>query len=777
MAGLKRNRFTLGVCLVLGLLTFALYWPATQHKFVNFDDPLYVTENSRVQSGLSWAGVIWAFTTRHACNWHPLTWISHMIDCQLYGLNPGGHHLSNVLFHIANSMLLYVLLTWMTGRGWRSACVAALFAWHPLHVESVAWIAERKDVLSTFFWILTLMAYVQYVKKPSRSRYLAVLLLFAFGLMSKPMVVTLPFVLLLLDYWPFGRFVSFRGAAQMNLSAFPEQSHSTASAVVSGSDESVAHLVREKLPFFALALAAGIVTFWIQSAAGAVSPLNVIPLPSRIANALLVYWGYISKTLWPVDLAPVYPYPGHWPIGWVIGSALALLTISSWFVLRARKNPWLIVGWLWYLGTLVPVIGLVQVGSQSMADRYMYIPSIGLFIVMVWGLSDLLESRPRKRELLGVLGAASLAGCLFITRLQLGNWQDGERLFRHALRVTTNNYIAYGCLGKALEDQGRRDEALFLYQESVRLEPDLPDGQYNLGTALMKEGKLEEAVGHLRIAVNGNPKVASAQNNLGNALLKLGRLDEAAAHLGKAVLLDPDDAEIHYNLGTVLLTQSKVSDAIVQFTQALQLKPDYEQAHANLAVALIREGRVGEAVPHFSEAVRLDPNNAAMRFNLGLALMEQNKPKEAAVQFSEVLRLRPDDAATHYRLAVALARERETREAILHYQQALRLQPDFPDALNDLAGILSSDPDPKLRSGREAIQLAKRACELTKYQQADLVATLAAAYAEDSRFAEAVSTAQRAREIALAADQQEMAAKTEELLKLFQSRRPYREAF
>jgi hypothetical protein len=373
-AHLTKRQQLAGICAALALVTFALYLPVVHHEFVNYDDHEYITENVHVNCGVTWPGIVWAFENKHAGNWHPLTWISHMLDCQWFGLNPAGHHLMNVLFHVVNTLLLFLLLNQITGAVWRSAIVAALFAWHPLHVESVAWAAERKDVLSTFFWLLTLIAYARFVKKPGVIIYSLALLCFAGGLLSKAMVVTLPFVLLLLDYWPFNRLTP----------------------------ASAGKLCVEKIPFLVLAIAGSVVTFVVQKTSGAFWSSENLPPFDRVTNALIAYLRYISKTLCPTNLALIYPHPHHWPAILVIGAALTLLAWSGLFLWRAKSQPYLIVGWCWFLGTLVPAIGIVQVGVQSIADRYMYIPGIGLFIVIVWGINDFLNGRPQREKIDGL---------------------------------------------------------------------------------------------------------------------------------------------------------------------------------------------------------------------------------------------------------------------------------------------------------------------------------------------------------------------------------------
>jgi len=659
-----QNQIFAIICLLLAVVTLAIYWPLTSHPFINFDDDDYIVGNTHVTSGLTWTNVIWAFQTGAAANWHPLTWISHMVDCDLYGLNPGGHHLTNLLFHIANTLLLFLLLKQTTGAMWRSAFVAALFAWHPLHVESVAWASERKDVLSAFFWMLTLLAYARFanlskIQSPkSKVFYALALLFFACGLMSKPMVVTLPFVLLLLDFWPLGRIANCK-------------------------------ILLEKIPFFALAAAASAVTFLVQKTAGA---FWQSPLPLRMANAALAYARYLSKLFWPTDLTIVYPYPHHWPALIVTGAVLLLLTWSVLFILRAKQNPYLVVGWFWFLGTLVPTIGLVQVGAQSMADRYTYIPSIGLFILVVWGVNDLFDLWPERKKFLPLAGSVALAGCLAVTSLQLNYWRNSIALFLHATAVTTDNYVADNTLGKAFERAGQKDRALFLYSETVRLEPRYPQGQFNLAMSLLEYGQTEEALAHLKIAANLTPHDPDIQYDLGTYFLQHDQLEEAAHRFNIALADQPKFPEAHNALGSVLSRQGRLDEAIAQFSEALRLKPDLAVAHGNWATVLVKQKKVAQAIPHFAEAVRLKPGDPDAHFNFGLALLDNHQPAEAAAQFSDELRLTPDETKAHYRLAQAMQQQNQLAQAVVHYRAALRLTPDFPEAKAALEQILSAIP-------------------------------------------------------------------------------------
>jgi tetratricopeptide (TPR) repeat protein len=553
---------------------------------------------------------------------------------------------------------------------------------------------------------------------------------------------------------------------------------------------------------------ASFITYYVQNKGGTVSSAQIVPLSARFANALVAYMRYIGKSFWPTGLSQIYAYPAHWPLGWVAAAALILVLISALVLWQARWRPYLFTGWFWFIGMLVPTIGLVQVGPQSMADRYTYLPSIGLFILVVWAAHDLiLGSEPlsqplsrsgpklRRREsgrgeeshspthpfthsrafLRILIPVVALASCLIATRLQLAYWQDGETLFRHAVEVTKDNYIAYDYLGSALSDAGKYEEALPALRQSIKIQPHFAESQFNLGTVLLEQNKLEEAVEHLDAAVKGRPGYASAEMNLGSALLKLGRLPEATPHLAQAAQLKADDAGSHYNFGTALLRQSRFDEAVIELTAAVRLYPDYGEAHRNLGIALISTGQRFLALSHFERAVSLAPADSEAHFNFGLALLEQNHLSEAEAEFNKCISLGAADLRIHYRLASALSRQHKAKEAISHYREALRLSPDFPGTLNELAWLLACTPEQDLRSGNEAVTLAQKACELTGYKEASSTTTLAAAYAEAGRFTDAIATAQKARDLALAAGQQDIAAKAAESLKLYESGKPFRE--
>ncbi|MBI4465355.1 MAG: tetratricopeptide repeat protein [Acidobacteria bacterium] len=654
------------VSLALIAANLVVYAPVRHYDFVNFDDLYYVIENPHVTAGLTWSGVWWAFTTGAVSNWHPLTWLSHMLDVQLFGMNAGAHHLTNVLLHIANSILLFGLLHRMTGALGRSTFVAGLFAVHPIHVESVAWVAERKDVLSTLFWLLTLWAYVGYVQQPRWQRYLAVLALFALGLMAKPMLVTLPMTLLLLDFWPLRRVTVGGDTAGLGWATFWKQRAVTL------------RLVWEKVPLFFLTILSSVVTFVVQQRGGAIKELQAIPSKLRLENALVSYVAYIGKTLWPTRLAALYPYSLSLPGWWVLGSLLGLIGVSVLVIRAAPHRPYLLVGWLWYLGTLVPVIGLVQVGDQAMADRYTYVPLIGLFLIAAWGIPDLLARWRYRRIVLPAAAGLVMAVCMIMARVQVQHWKNTLALWQYTLEVTTENYVAHYNLGVALSDQGKISEAIPHYAAAVRIKPSHTLAHNNLGLALVNQGRLDEAVVHFTEALRIEPHHALAHNNLGLALAKQGRFREAIAHYSEALRAQPDFAEAHYNLGLALVDQGKLGEAMAHYAEALRIKPNFADAHNHLGVALGNQGRFEEAAIHYSEALRLQPANAEAHNNLGVALANQGKFNDAIVHYTEALRIKPRFDLAHINLGIALAMQGRLSDAIAHFSDALRINPGNP---------------------------------------------------------------------------------------------------
>ncbi len=576
---ISRAPLELVVCVCLAVATFVVFAQALNHEFVNYDDTLYVTNNGHVQAGLTREGVIWSLTTTHASNWHPLTWLSHMLDCQIYGLKAGGHHLTSLLFHIANALLLFLVLKQMTGAMWRAAFVAALFALHPLHVESVAWVAERKDVLSTFFWMMTMWAYVRYVAAPGFCRYVSTLLLFALGLMAKPMLVTLPFVLLLIDYWPLGRF-------RMKRSDDAAMAPSHRSGDASSPRLVVFRLIWEKMPLFILAGVSSVVTFFVQQTGGATWSLETVPMMMRVANALISYVYYIAKMVWPSNLAVFYPYENVLPVWQGLGAGLLLVGLSLLALREARRFPYVAVGWLWYLGTLVPVIGLVQVGEQAMADRYTYVPLIGLFIVFAWGAVDLARRLRPQMPLLSTATGGVLLACMICSNIQTSHWRNTMTLFQQALDVTANNYLAYNNVANVLASQGKLEQAVASYSEALRVKPDYVNARNNLGTTLHDQGKFGEAVAHFSEALRIKPDSVEAHNNLGITLVAQGKIDEAIAHHFEALRIRPNDAAAHNSLGVALAMQGKLEEAVAHFSEAIRIKPDYTGARKNLALAV-----------------------------------------------------------------------------------------------------------------------------------------------------------------------------------------------
>jgi len=614
------------VCLIFVMVIFAVYWKVPNFDFIVFDDGQYVTENHHVKEGLTLKSITWAFTIIHASYWIPLTWLSHMLDCQFYGMNPGGHHLTNLLFHIANTLLLFFVFRKMTDSLWQSGFVAALFALHPLHVESVAWVSERKDVLSTFFWMLTMWSYVWHVENPSVKRYVLIVFLYTLGLMSKPMLVTLPFVLLLLDFFPLYR---------IRLEQTDDDNNAQQWLVIF-------RLVWEKVPLFVLSAISSVVTFYAQQQGGAVVSLGALPLKARIANALCSYAKYMGKMVYPAKLAIVYPYSGVFPWWKISGSLLLLVSISFLAIRGIKQRPYLAVGWLWYLGTLVPVIGLVQVGRQSMADRFTYVPYIGLFIIIAWLVPELLTKWRYRKIWLAASATVILSIFTAVTWKQIGYWENSITLFEHTLKVTTNNYVAHNNLGAVLYGQDRTDEAIGHFLQALRIKPDAVDAYNNMGSALFKQGRTDEAIAYYLEALRIQPDYVDAHTHLGAALNRQGRTDEAIVHYLQALRIKPDDVKAHYNLGNALDKQDRTEEAIGHYLEALRIQPDYVDAYNNLGNVLGRQGRTKEAIDHYLQALRIRPDYEGAYYNLGAALFRTGDIKGAITCFREAIRINPD---------------------------------------------------------------------------------------------------------------------------------------
>jgi len=655
---------SLWIAIALALATLAVFCPVTGFQFVNYDDTDFVTGNPHVQAGLTVEGFKWAWHSEVARNWHPITMFTHMLDCQLFGLRPWWPHLVNLLLHAANTVLLFYLFKRMTGAVWRSAAVAALFALHPLHVESVAWVAERKDVLSTFFWFLTIWAYIRYAEPRMLSGsyfkfyYALSLLFFAFGLMSKPMLVTVPFTLLLLDYWPLGRMKS--GAIAWRL-------------------------VAEKIPFFILSAALCVVTYQIQQHGGSVLRLQDFPLGSRVSNALISYVRYIEKMFWPRHLAGLYLRSGEWA-GWQVALAvLFLLTVSGLVLAQRRRRPYLAVGWFWYAGTLVPVAGVVQVGMQAMADRYTYVPLIGLFVILVWGGWELAGARGLAR-FAPACAAAVLALCAALTLHQEFYWKNSETLYKRMIDATPNNYMARYNLGNLYSKENRTSEAISNLTAAIQGEPNYAEAHNNLGGIFLEQKRYDEALQHYRSAVRVHPEfmyyfnLANALADAASARHDTNGFAEAVATYRVAQQLNPASSDAHHNLGLTWQAQGRVGEAQGEFEQAARLDPNRTDTWTQLGFLCASHNRMPEAETAFRELVRLQPNNPDAFGWLGNALGEQGKLAEAVPVYLTALRLDPADCKTEFNLALTLSRLGKRDESAAHYRQALRINPNYADA-------------------------------------------------------------------------------------------------
>jgi Flp pilus assembly protein TadD len=630
-------RYRVITAVILAVVVLIVYWQCVHHTFIIYDDPDYVTENIHVREGVTLHNVAWAFTTFTASNWHPLAWLSHMLDVQLFGLDPGMHHLVNVLLHIANTLLLLYLLWRLTGDWRRGLFVAALFALHPLHAESVAWVAERKDVLSTFLMLITLTLYGRYAVSWRPLTYILTLASFALGLLAKPMLVTLPLILLLLDYWPLKR---------LRLPGQPDKSG--VSAV------SLWRLLIEKIPFLALTLGSCMITYLAQQRGGAMAVVGTMPLSFRVINALVSYIGYLKKMLWPVDLVMIYPLPLTLTLVQGVAAGLVLSGISALVWRYMQRCPYLVTGWLWYLVTLVPVIGLVQVGQQAMADRYSYIPLIGVFIMIAWGVPFLVERRPFLRAALPVTAVVVVGVLSVCTWLQLGFWKNSVTLFRHASTAVHGNIIACRILGVSLAQQGRFADAERAFTEALRIRPDDQE----------------------------------THNAWGDAMAQQKRFADAESHYATALRIDPEYATAHFNLGKLLAEEGRLSEAIGHYLIALRLQPGQPDIYLYMGSTYARGGDFTNALSCYQKALALDPENADILYSMGLAYAMQGNIEECITWLNRALAERPEFAEAHYNLGVALARTGRMEEGIRHFDEALRINPGLKEARKALETAL-----------------------------------------------------------------------------------------
>ncbi len=661
------------VCLVLVIAILAVYFQIRNHDFIGFDDGLYVLNNPYVQNGLTREGIVWAFASPGVDYWRPLTWLSHMLDVQLYGLNPGMHHQTNLILHILNSILLFLGLQWMTGAVWRSAVVASLFALHPLNVESVSWVAERKNVLSTFFWLLSMTAYIHYAIRPNAFRYLLLGLFFVLGLMSKPMLVTLPFVLFLLDYWPLRRFKPLQSDGD-----HPEIQGPIPSGIQA---KSTVYLILEKIPLLTLSVVGTVLSALSLQRLDIAISTQTLPITLRISNALVSYVSYIIKMVWPHNLAVYYPFPLSIPLWKVAGAGLVLLGTSALVFRELRTKPYLAVGWLWYLGTLVPASGLVQAGLwPAIADRFVYIPLVGLFLMIAWIIPEFAARWRYAKIKLAFISVLLFAVLMATTYVQVGYWRSGITLFEHALAVTDNNYVAHHKLGEVYDAQGNATAAIRHYSEALRIKPDFLAAHLNLGILFNKEGKPEQAEGHL----------------------------------SKVLDVDPDYAEAHNELGIALKNQGRFNAAIKHYQAALRLKPDYGKAHNNLGVALARTGNAEAAIYHLHEALRINSNYSDAYFNLGKVFSLQGKDEASIRYFREALQRNPNMAQALFHLAWTTASHenikfRNGEEAVRLAEKLCNItQYKQPFALDALAAAYAETGqfDAAIATAQKALELA-----------------------------------------------------------------------
>jgi tetratricopeptide (TPR) repeat protein len=593
------------------VVTLAVYWQAGSFDFIHFDDNLYVTQNPHVATGFSVSNILWAFTAVDVMYWHPLTLLSHMLDVQLYGMNPHGHHFTNIIVHMGSTALLLYLLFRLTGAVWQSLFVAALFALHPLHVESVAWVAERKDVLSAFFWFLTLLLYAAFVEKRTTTRYLLTFVSFVLGLMSKPMVVTLPVVMLLMDFWPLNR----------SKPAEYKDGHGLPTGFLA---QLLPH-VKEKIPFFVCSLFSVVITIYSQLKMGGMPTVGALSPGLRIENAFVSYLTYIAKTVWPHDLAILYPLPAAIPLWHAIGAFAILLLASAATIRLGRQHPYLPVGWFWFLITLLPVIGFTQAGVQAMADRFTYIPHIGLFLMVAWGIPPLMKEIPARQGILALLAGGVLMASAAATWYQLGYWRDEAALYQHALRVTASNHTMHANLGGLFLARGDLEAALGEYREALALSPTDADAHYNLGVALARKGDLAEAVSEFRSALVLKPGYADAHNNLGVVLARRNEHAEALKEYRAALAINPSYADAHNNLGVAFASRGELDAAIAEYRAVLALRPDDAAAHNNLGEALAGKGDLAAAIPEYEKALALAPDLTEARTNLQTALALQRR--------------------------------------------------------------------------------------------------------------------------------------------------------
>jgi tetratricopeptide (TPR) repeat protein len=688
------------ICVVLAGATLGVYHRVLYSDFVNFDDPIYVTENEYINTGFSWENVRWAFTAGKVSYWHPLTWFSHMLDCELYGLRPGPHHLTNLIIHIANSLLVFLVFKRMTRALWRSAFVAAVFALHPVNVDSVAWVAERKNVLSTLFWLLVMWEYTNYVRRGGAGRYLVTLFLFVFGLLAKPMLVTLPFVMLILDYWPFGRLDFGDEGGQVKAGERRAQ---------------IFRLVWEKVPFFVLSGVSIYLSSMSVRRLGITTSTELVPMKLRIGQSFISYVSYLWMLILPRRLAVFYPYPTDVMVWRSAGALLLLACLTFLLVWVFRKKRYLAVGWLWYSGTLLPVIGLVQAGLwPAVADRWLYVPGIGVFIVASWGVGEFVGQIRLRRTFAAAAAGVCICTLMVCTWIQLGYWRSGFTLFTRALEVTKDNYIAHLNLGNEYLRDKDYNEAIAHYKRAIALHRDYVEAHYNLGIALGLERRYEEAIAAYRRVLRLKEQHGRTFFYLATALTKTDHVDEAISYYKKQLEIDADDMETLNNFGLALVKRGRYEEAIEHYKKALELEPESAGVLTNLGSALGKAGRTEEEIACYKKALALKSDFTAAHYNLAKALAGQGKNDEAIVEYHEALRLRPDDMDAQYGLGLVLDKQGRYDEAAEHYRKAIELNPDFAQVHYSLGVMLANrgQADEAIEQFREVLRIHPKDAEM-----------------------------------------------------------------
>jgi tetratricopeptide (TPR) repeat protein len=667
---LKKNSDTfyqvLPICILLAVSILAIYWQVVDFDFINFDDPIYIKNNDMVREGITLEGIKWAFTSVvYASNWHPLTWISHMIDVQFFGMRPGLHHLTNVIIHLFNAILLFIVFQKMTGTVWKSAAVAALFALHPLHVESVAWISERKDVLSTFFWMLTMMGYIWYLQQRNTRRYLIMVFFYILGLLSKPMLVTLPFVLLLMDFWPLNRLAT---VAQGTGVSSGRTKNSLWSHIW---QPATSVCLMEKIPLIVLATIASGMTIFAQHNDQAIVSLGRVSLGARIMNAITSYVTYLEKMVLPLDLAVFYPYLHAFHPVKIILYLLILILVTALVLYFSKRIPYLIVGWFWYLGSLIPVIGIVQVGDQSMADRYTYIPLIGIAIIVVWGLSDLFNRWRYGNIALWTSSAAAVALLMWSTWIQAGYWKNSEILFRHALDATKDNYLAHYDLGIALYDKGEVEGAIAQYQETLQINPHISGAHTNLGNIMFLQGNPDQAINHYQVALQLNPHQANVYYNLGTVYYRKGNMKKAIASLQKAIIERPDYPEAIQKLGIAQNDLANQEALMSRIRVLMKQEPVNPALYVKLGDVFRQQEDYGGAVDQYQKALSLQPQSIQAMYGLVFVYSTRHHYAKALNVLQNIRQLQPNNPEVYYNIACIYAKGNKTGESIAWLNQAI----------------------------------------------------------------------------------------------------------